>query len=464
MIDPAASLARRMARPQRHRLLHGYPMTPLLRRFDRGRRWEPVPADAFGPPIPEDPARDRIVGVLPHTQCAPTVEGCGFCTFPHDAPDKPALRRVVRAVTDEIGGDRRPVRAVYLGGGTANLTPPADLRELLRTLCVAFDLTDAEVTLEGVPALFLAWWGGPMEVLRDGPGGHRRVSMGVQTFDPAWLARMGRTALGDRRAVEKVVARAHGYGMTTSGDLLLGLPGRPAAEELADLRLAAELGLDQVCVYPLVLAGDTPWANDPAVVAALPGVEEGRDRWLAARALLLTLGFEQTTLTNFERGDRRFVYEAASFAPDRTDGLGFGPLSITTRVDVAGRRARKTQQGRSTDPAPALWFPYEPPDLALLLITRMLCALRVERARYRAVMGEDLADAHGPVVRAVVAAGLATLDDAALALTPAGTYYADAVAGLFAEDRVAEIRAAGAGVRTTDQARGGVAVVTNHMG
>ncbi|MCA9494803.1 MAG: hypothetical protein KC621_32970 [Myxococcales bacterium] len=467
-----------MRRPQRHRLLHGYPMPPLLRRASPDplhvRRLDGAlirrAGEVLEPPL-VDLGSDRplIVGVMPHTQCQPKVEGCGFCTFPHDDFDKRLLRHTVGRVIDEVRGTpeelrRRRVVGVYLGGATANLMPTASLRGLLDALGAAFELHGAELTLEGVPSLFPSFLPGALHALRDGPGARKRVSMGVQTFDPAWLARMGREHFGDRRTVEKVVSRAHGFGMTASADLLLGLPGRPLEEELADLRLAATLGLDQICVYPLVLTGDTPWARDPAMVDGLPRVEEGLARWLEVRELLGSLGFTQTTLTNFER-EPAFAYERASFAPDVHDGLGIGPLSISTFLDPKARRAVKTVRGRATREwmdTDRLWFPYEPRDVSLLLITRMLCALEIERARYQTVLGHDLVEQHGAVVDALVEARLATLDDRVLKLTPTGAYYADAVVGTFAAARAAEVRDQGAGRHTTDLARG--RIVSDFMG
>ncbi len=77
---------------------------------------------------------------------------------------------------------------------------------------------------------------------------------------------------------------------------------------------AAALGLDQICVYHLVLVEGqgTPWAEDPTVRAALPTLAEADGDWLAVREALLLHGYVQTTLTNFERADvhesdRRFV-------------------------------------------------------------------------------------------------------------------------------------------------------------
>src|SRR5688500_1470028 len=110
-------LRRRMSLPQRHRLLQGYPMAPLMAPAPPGCR------DLFGQ-IEGDAARPLIVGVLPHTFCNPKVKGCGFCTFPHEAFANEPARRVVAQVAAEIeqAARRHPalrgrrVDAVYFGG------------------------------------------------------------------------------------------------------------------------------------------------------------------------------------------------------------------------------------------------------------------------------------------------------------------------------------------------------------
>src|SRR5579859_5853233 len=117
----AVTLQRRMQRPQRHRLLQGYPMAPVMNAVSAA--YDPL-AD-----LDPDPTRALLVGVLPHTFCNPKVKGCGFCTFPHDKLDKPLMRRTIAQVAREIElVTRHPqlrgrrVEAVYVGGGTANLT------------------------------------------------------------------------------------------------------------------------------------------------------------------------------------------------------------------------------------------------------------------------------------------------------------------------------------------------------
>jgi oxygen-independent coproporphyrinogen-3 oxidase len=74
-------------------------------------------------------------------------------------------------------------------------------------------------------------------------------------------------------------------------------------------------------------------------VASLPSNAVAADNWLELQEFLLDLGFNQTTLTNFEKrefqgSDRRFVYEEMSFQPDRYDMIGLGPSAIS----AAGNR------------------------------------------------------------------------------------------------------------------------------
>jgi coproporphyrinogen III oxidase-like Fe-S oxidoreductase len=431
----------------------------------RAARVAPVTLEP--PHLTLDGNRPLIIGIIPHTACNPRVEGCGFCTFPHDSYDKQQIRYVVGRVEQELESllddypelARRRVDAVYFGGATANLTPPAVLGALARTLAGRVSLADAEVTLEGVPSLFLSLLGGHLEMLERLPVRHRRISMGMQTFDRAQLKRMGRQGFGDAKTVAQVVERAHRRGMTVSADLLVNLPGQTPAAMLEDIRLADELGLDQICVYHLVLrAGlEVPWARDPELLAALPATEQACENWLAVRAALVERGFVQTTLTNFERAEvagtaRRFVYEEASFSPATWDALGIGPRSISTFVNLAERRAVKLVRGHRAGAAVGgkfsgddLYFPYDEEDLRLLFVTRSLPRLSLDRALYQRSLGGDLVAHFAEPLAALRAAGLVTIDDSVVTLTPRGMFYADTVAGLLAWRRVEAVRPAAAG-------------------
>lgn len=140
-------LVERMDRPQRHRLLHGYPMLPLMDSIEPGRSI----------PIQVEESRPLLVGVLPHASCNPRVAGCGFCTFPQERFNREHVFEVVGQVCEEV---RRRVDGIpelrhkridglYFGGGTANLTPAPAFSKLCDVIGDSFDLSRAEVTLEG---------------------------------------------------------------------------------------------------------------------------------------------------------------------------------------------------------------------------------------------------------------------------------------------------------------------------
>jgi oxygen-independent coproporphyrinogen-3 oxidase len=509
-------LAERMARPQRHRLLQGYPAVPaMVRAVPEGeRRGQPglvrqidgavidqayaqaqrsllrlspsVPGltvdqqaqvekararaaatvaegDRSTEPLFEvDRSRGLIIGVIPHTQCVPRQEACGFCTFPHDAAHEGQRGQMVDAVAaelDQLGAhpslQGREVEAIYLGGGTANLSSTDQVSQLLRILDLRFNIRDAELTLEGVPAFFDHWLSSHLKNLAKQPVAQRRISLGIQTFDPGFLLQMGRERFGDAKLVKKLVAKARGLELTTSGDLLYGLPGQTAAQMDADVEDAIACGLDQICLYNLVLFEGlgTPWSKDPALLAKCEPPESLLEHWLRLSERLRREGYRQNTVTNFEReevGHRRFRYEVASFSPDRYDALGVGPLSLSTFLDLPRGRGlkllRRKDLGRPAWSGEDLAFEYDADDLRRLFVVRSLAKVNLELSTYARIFGRSLTEDFGPALQALTAAGLVQLDPQTLALTPTGAFYSDAVVGLLAADG----RRPGAGLHTRD--------------
>ena len=438
-------LARRMRGPQRHRLLQGYPLPPLMMPYDRQRGYQPVRVDV---------ERPLIVGVLPHAACNPSVQGCGYCTFPHERFRVAEVRQTVRAVVDEVRASdlgARRVEALYFGGGTANLTPADVFSELCGELSSRFDLRGAEVTLEGAPVYFTSGREAMVDVLeRDLECESRRLSMGVQSFDPARVAQMGREHLGGAAAVERAVRAAQRRGMTTSADMMINLPGQTLAEMKADVRRASDLGFSQICVYHLVLFRGlgTPWAKDRDMLAALPSNETAFENWRQVRELVLGLGYRQTTLTNFER-EGHYRYEECSYRPELFDGVGFGPEALSCFTDLSAGMAVKWMNepsgaeyraAMSGGDARARVFVYGSEDLRLLFLTRTLPRMRASRVTYGEVYGSDMVADFGPAFEALRGAGLVEWDEAELRLTERGMFYADSVAGLLAGDRVGQIR------------------------
>lgn len=481
-------LRERLQKPQRHRLLHGYPLAAAM----RSRQ-----ATSLGEELFFEPAAGRklLVGVLPHPFCNPAVTGCGFCTFPHEAYNATRSAAVVERVIQEIKQrlqlnpslHGRPVWGLYFGGGTANLTPADSFRRLCQALRSAFDLSGgidkyfirelaasqtlgsawsgAEVTLEGVPAYFIKRRPLLMDILREElPARHYRISMGIQTFDESQLRRMGRLAFGTPTTFREVVELGHRLGFTVSADLLFNLPGQTLEQMQGDLEQAMDIGLDHLGLYHLVLfAGlGTAWSRQPDMLAGLPSNEEACDRWLALREKLLASGFYQTSLTNFERqefrrSEYRFQYEENSFMPNRYEMLGFGPSAISCKATAAFDSAMKTlnpttAEGYLTAVASRVtpwdrYFRYKPRDLRVFYLTRRLAALEISRDDYQQLFGIDPLIDFGKEFLALENEGLIEATASAMRPTPRGMFYADSIAALLAWRQVRHSR-------STIQARG----------
>lgn len=439
-------LQKRMQGPQRHRLLQGYPLPPLMKELPPGQTFEPVQID---------PTRPLIVGILPHAACNPSVQGCGYCTFPHEDFRLSEVRQTVEAVCLELQQSPlqgRAVEALYFGGGTANLTPPDLFDRLCQIANRVFDLRGAEITLEGAPVYFSSRREALLDLLETHFGeGSVRLSMGVQSFQDKQIAAMGRQHLGSPEAVARAVQAAQRRSMTTSADLLIHLPGQTLEEMLEDVERASDLGFSQICLYHLVLFRGlgTPWSRDRGKLASLPDNPQAFANWLQVRQRLLELGYRQKTLTNFER-QGHYRYEECSYQPARFDGVGFGPEALSCFTDLRARMAVKwMNQARGSDYRQAMQqaqgarsrcFVYGEIDLKLLFLTRSLARLAVSRALYRQTYGSDLVADFQEPWQALREAGLVEWDAEELRLSERGMFFSDSVVGLLAADRIAELR------------------------
>ena len=450
-------LGERMSKPQRHRLLHGFPLAAAMPfANDEVRTLSDAGDQRFSPVSGSD--RKLLVGVLPHSFCNPKIAGCGFCTFPHEDFSSLKASAVVNGVIREIDSRiastpqlmKKNLHGLYFGGGTANLSPAIPFRNLCRKLNDVFELQQAEVTLEGVPAYFLNRKPLLLDILPEELAGrHFRISMGVQTFSRTRLEQMGRLAFGGPEVFAEVVANAQARGMTVSADLLFNLPGQALAEMKDDVSRAVELGLDQICLYHLVLFRGmaAPWARDERLLGSLPDNQLAEENWISLREHLLEQGYRQTTLTNFERCDlrddaRRYQYELMSFEPEHFDMLGFGPSGISYTERPQGSSGLKTMNPenaaeylQAVQRGGAVWnrfYEFDSRDLRLLHATRHLSALSIDRQRYTTTFGTDVCDDYAGELGAFERQGLLEINSAAVTLTPRGMFYADSVAAVLA--------------------------------
>ena len=453
----ASEVSRRQRRPQRHRLLHGYPMAPAMLTATPGTDLEST--------IEVSLSRKLIVGVLPHPFCNPRVKGCGFCTFPHEVYAAPLAEETTRRVAEEVRrfAEVRPefkgrkISSLYFGGGTANLGRPEPFRMLCRSLGEAFDFRGTEITLEGVPAYHDLEPGRRLsDIISESFDGIRlRISMGIQTLDPDQLRRMGRSSFGDLQTVQNIIRRSReGAGYSVSADILINLPGQSLEQMRTDVRKLVDSGIDHICLYHLVLFEGlgTEWSRDPAMLQSLPNHTEAFRNWMDLSNLLRSEGFRQQTLTNFERigAAHPFDYEMMGFEPETYDWLGFGPGAISFFSNEKFDNALKVMNtAHSKDYNTAItnnrahrdrWFLYNRHDLKILYITRRIALLEIPfygPHGYKNLFGSDILKDFPHEIEALKKADLIRIRYDCVRLTGLGKFYADTVAGMFAWRQIA---------------------------
>jgi oxygen-independent coproporphyrinogen-3 oxidase len=200
-----------------------------------------------------------------------------------------ALRADLEAALPLVWGRR--IQSIFIGGGTPSLFSPDGIDRLLADVRALLPLEPGcEITLEANPGTF------ERDRFRAFRGaGVTRLSIGVQSFDDAALARIGRVhdAAQARAAVEEA-ARAF---ETFNLDLMYALPGQDLAALERDLAQALAFAPPHLSIYHLTLEPNTFFASHPP---PLP------DDDTAAR--MLDLIAERTAPAGLQR------YEVSAFA------------------------------------------------------------------------------------------------------------------------------------------------------
>lgn len=226
----------------------------------------------------------------------------------------------------------KAVDTVFWGGGTPGLLSPpalAELAALVRQRMAGQGVS--EWTVEMAPACVTE---ARLAALR--AAGVTRISIGVQSFQPALLDALGRQHSREQvfRAYDRV--RAAGFAAVNL-DLMFALPGQTAAEWEADLREAVTLAPDHLSTYCLTFEEDTKlWVKlsqgrvklDPEHEAEL--YERTWDR-------LGEYGYAQYEVSNFARPGFECRHNLNTWRMH--DWVGLGPSAASQHAGVRGANA-----------------------------------------------------------------------------------------------------------------------------
>jgi putative oxygen-independent coproporphyrinogen III oxidase len=279
---------------------------------------------------------------------------CPYCDFAV-ATGAPPQERYTRAVLAELelragGFSGLDCKSLYLGGGTPSLWDPARVAEVVAAVRRRLALPrGAEVTLEANPESCQ-----PARLAAYAAAGVNRFSIGVQSFDPGVLAKLGRRHGPD--LAERALRAAAELTEDVAADLIYGARRSSPATARADAERLGRLPVAHVSAYALtldpdVLAEEVPFARMRRQ-GRLPLPAEG-DVLAQAREIragLRRAGLRRYEISNFARPGFESVHNRLYWESRSYLGLGVGAYGCLHRGD--GREALRWGNPR----APAVYL------------------------------------------------------------------------------------------------------------
>lgn len=267
-----------------------------------------------------------------HIPFCPKV--CPYCSFYKEASDRHKTRAFLDAVLAELdnqvarlaaeaGGRALRPRTIFFGGGTPSALSTSQLEYLLGGLRSRLDLSALEEwTLEMNPATVSLEKAQTLRAL-----GVNRISMGVQSWEPALLLTLGRVHTAGQAERSYEILREAGFA-NVNLDLIFGIPGQTRAQWLASLEKTVALGPEHISAYNLTYEEDTDYFRRFVTGEFTQDADADADLFELTADTLAAAGFEPYEISNFARPGRECAHNLAYWLG--ADYLGLGPSAFST--------------------------------------------------------------------------------------------------------------------------------------
>ena len=251
------------------------------------------------------------------------VRKCPYCDFnSHQARGELPFDAYVDALLADLDHDLplvwgRPVHAVFFGGGTPSLFPPAAIDRFLQGASARLRfMPGLEITLETNPGT--AEHGRFPDYLT---AGVNRLSFGIQSFDDGCLQRLGR--IHDGAQAEAAVKLAQDAGFDNVNlDLMYALPGQDLAMGERDVARAIALDPAHISHYQLTLEPNTLFAARPP--SGIPDDDLAWEMQERCQALLAAAGYQHYEVSAYARPGRQCAHNLNYWRYGDYLGIGAG--------------------------------------------------------------------------------------------------------------------------------------------
>ncbi len=256
---------------------------------------------------------------------------CPYCSFYKEASDRNKTQSFLNAVLTELdyrSADGLRCQTIFFGGGTPSALTVRQLEFLLGQMRDKLDLSLlSEWTLEMNPATVSLEKAQLLRKL-----GVNRISMGVQSFDPVLLSKLGRVHSAEQAVRSYQILRQAGF-TNINLDFIFGIPGQTSAAWAATLHQAISLSPEHISAYCLTYEEDTEFFLKLNRGELVKNEQIETDLFAQTMDVLGDAGYAQYEISNYARPGRECQHNLAYW--QGKDYLGLGPSAWST---VGSRR------------------------------------------------------------------------------------------------------------------------------
>jgi oxygen-independent coproporphyrinogen-3 oxidase len=385
--------------------------------------------EALGDPAPPD----TPLGLYLHVPFC--RKRCKFCYFKvYTEKNSQDVARYLTAVAreaalfaDQPAVGSRPLKFVYVGGGTPSFISAKQLRELVSRLrdAVAWDGAE-EITFECEPGTLTR---SKLETIRE--VGVSRLSLGVENFNDRILEENGRAHLSKEIYRVAPWIRALAFDQLNI-DLIAGMVGETFETWQETVRKTVEMGPDSVTIYQMELPFNTVYSRsmldgeDAVPVADWATKRSWHDH---AFSQLEAAGYELSSAYTMVKRDNpvRFVYRDSVWHGCDLLGLGVASFSHVSGVHFQNEAAWEPYLTRlESDELPvARAFATSAGERLTRELILQLKLGRLDPGYFREKFEVDVLNEFAPVFERLQHRKLLTVRDGAVHLTRPGLLRVD---------------------------------------
>ncbi len=274
------------------------------------------------------------------------IRKCPYCDFNSHTSKQIPETAYLQALLADLDSDRqyiqrRPLRSIFIGGGTPSLLSPEFYKTLLANINDKMDWADdIEITMEANPGTVeQKSFAGYREA------GINRLSLGIQSFDDQKLDALGRIHGGAEAQRAITIAQQSGFD-NFNLDLMHGLPGQTEQEALQDIEIALSFNPPHLSWYQLTIEPNTEFYSRP------PVLPEDDDLWQiqeAGQALLKRHHLAQYEVSAYATEKHQAKHNLNYWQFGDYLGIGAGAHGKTSTITPSGSTILRYQKTRQPD-------------------------------------------------------------------------------------------------------------------